>query len=520
MFRSLDSERNDCGVRKTRSMSLYQDLINYEATRHVVSAVITQNENFRGDNLRASGYAAFLARRDGAQLGPPQDNHAVARALARLSMLGRLAFDGAVSCAMEGDIQVAYLASSAVAIAAQRDSLPPWPTAALKKVARSVRKSSGALFLFPRETGGEPIEVFITDWSPCPAACALAVHRHHPASHGVQNGFAGHYVRHPLTGDLLPVWVADWVRPGFGTGAVLVNPAHDHVDLEFGRQVGLPIRFALVSADHTGDPQTWPQAPIIKSGVSIRTGPYDGLDVEAARRRYFDVLEERGLAQLHDDVRLPPAQVATLSPDPTGPLVYDDITGRISVFDDDEAAPGARYVIRPVPALTALAPLAETGIGKAVLVVSAAAQRDYIEILPPLAADLGLTAADGFTVILLAPTEPTSALAHNFAHLAVHVCAKIDQPAVVRQQSIDQLVRFVELHGQLMDRSISPSTSVDAELAPARPIDVALASGDTVGAFKLLSTWQKSLIADAAASSEQLLAYRDRVWRLLGEVNS
>jgi leucyl-tRNA synthetase len=501
-------------------MVLSQEHTTHEATRHVVSAVIMCNEKSKGDDLRASRYAAFLARRDGAQLGRPKDDRAVARALALLSMAGQLAFDRAACPAMPDDIQVAYLASPAVAMAAQRESLPPWPTAALKKVARSVRKSPGALFLFPREIGGEPIEVFITDWSPCPAACALAVHRHHPAAHGVRSGFTGHYVRHPLTGDLLSVWVADWVKPSFGTGAVLVNPAHDCVDLEFGRQVGLPIRFALVLADHTGDPQTWPQAPIIKSGVSIRTGPYDGLDVEAARRRYFEVLEERGLARLHDDIRLPPAQVATLSSDPAGPLVYDDVTGRISVFDDNEAAPGARYAIRSVPALAALAPLAEAGIAKAVLVVSAAAQRDYIEVLPSLAADLGLTAAKGFTAVLMAPTEPTSAMVHDLAPLAVHVCAKIDQPAVVRQQSIDQIMRFVELHGQLIDRSMPSSTPMDAELVPARPIDVALASGDTAGAFKALSTWQKSLVADATASGEQLSAYRDRVWRLLGEVNS
>ncbi|KIZ14371.1 hypothetical protein SNA_35320 [Streptomyces natalensis ATCC 27448] len=77
-----------------------------------------------------------------------------------------------------------------------------------------------------------------------------------PAGH--TSAFTGRYCRHPLTGDLLPVWTASWVAPEFGTGAVLVNPGHDATDLAFAREVGLPVRFALLPAGREEAPEHWP----------------------------------------------------------------------------------------------------------------------------------------------------------------------------------------------------------------------------------------------------------------------
>ena len=54
--------------------------------------------------------------------------------------------------------------------------------------------------------------------------------------------FSGRYVRHPLTGDKLPLWVADYVLAGYGTGAVMAVPAHDERDFEFATTYELPIK--------------------------------------------------------------------------------------------------------------------------------------------------------------------------------------------------------------------------------------------------------------------------------------
>ncbi|TWP53796.1 class I tRNA ligase family protein [Lentzea tibetensis] len=166
---------------------------------------------------------------------------------------------------------------------------PSWGERVDAKHRKAIRRIPGAIIHFPL-VGGGAVDTFITDWSPLPGACAIAVHPGHELA---GDGFTGRFARHPLTGDLLPVWTTDWVKPDFGTGAVVVNPAHSEVDLEFAREVGLPVRFALADQPPTADPATWPAPPVIKQGVSLRTGqPHD----EAAQR-YLDELCAAGHAE-------------------------------------------------------------------------------------------------------------------------------------------------------------------------------------------------------------------------------
>src|SRR6266545_498803 len=257
------------------------------------------------DRERCRELAEFLRRRarrlgeEPAEDAAPPEPDAAAEALSALGSRGLLSS----AAAGDGVEEVFYTPSRealrSVFEAGSDSSGAGFPEPVHKKQLAAFRTSQGALFRFPLEQGEGALEVFITDWSPCPAACAVAIHRSHPLAAGLAtpegSGFTGRYVRHPLTGDLLPVWVAGWVRPDFGTGAVLVNPAHDATDLAFGRQVGLPIRFALVPASYDGSPATWPAPPLVKTGQTLRTGPYDGLSVEEAGTRYFEVLAERGL---------------------------------------------------------------------------------------------------------------------------------------------------------------------------------------------------------------------------------
>lgn len=152
-----------------------------------------------------------------------------------------------------------------------------WGEKVVKKQKAAFRSAPGAIVRLPVEGGAEAVAAFITDWSPFPAAAAVAVHPLHPLAHGSTgegDHFARKFVRHPLTGDLLPVWVAAWVRPDFGTGAVVVNPAHSAVDLDFARQMGLPIRFALAESAVTCDPATWPEPPVVKKGTTNRAALY------------------------------------------------------------------------------------------------------------------------------------------------------------------------------------------------------------------------------------------------------
>src|SRR5260370_6265252 len=162
-----------------------------------------------------AGGAAPFATRAAAPLATGAKAPGAARlaaALAALHAAGRLGFTPAAGGGAEVVYTPSRAANLAVLAAAAADGTG-FPEPVRRRHAAALRVASGALLRFPPEAGGPPLEVFITDWSPCPAAAAVAVHRDHPWLAGREQPdgpfFAGRYVRHPLTGDLLPVRVAD-----------------------------------------------------------------------------------------------------------------------------------------------------------------------------------------------------------------------------------------------------------------------------------------------------------------------
>jgi leucyl-tRNA synthetase len=96
---------------------------------------------------------------------------------------------------------------------------------------------------------------------------------------------------HPLTGASLPIWVADYVIGGYGTGAVMAVPAHDERDFAFAQTFGLPI-VEVVSPD--GQLHDAPGAAFTGEGVLVRSGDFDGLGSEAAKRAVVEKLATLG----------------------------------------------------------------------------------------------------------------------------------------------------------------------------------------------------------------------------------
>ncbi len=219
-----------------------------------------------------------------------------------------------------------------------------WTERIVKRQQKAFRPTVGAIFRFPLEGAAGPtpevLEAFITDWSPFPAAAALAIHGSHPLAESERKGgggsyFTGRFARHPLTGDLLPIWVASWVRPDFGTGAVVVNPAHSAVDLDFAGKVGLPVRFSLALGPVTPEPKTWPQPPVIKQGTTIKTGFHDGLTPDQAVAQYFEALAAHGWAESATDRTLGAFKIASVSGEPESLLS--------TLLDLDATAPFAMF---------------------------------------------------------------------------------------------------------------------------------------------------------------------------------
>ncbi|WP_438284285.1 leucine--tRNA ligase [Pseudomonas alabamensis] len=94
------------------------------------------------------------------------------------------------------------------------------------------------------------------------------------------------FVEHPLTGEKLPVWVANYVLMHYGDGAVMAVPAHDERDFEFAQKYQLPIKAVVRTSagDTVGD--EW-QPAYGEHGQLINSGAFDGLDFEGA----FDAIE-------------------------------------------------------------------------------------------------------------------------------------------------------------------------------------------------------------------------------------
>lgn len=105
--------------------------------------------------------------------------------------------------------------------------------------------------------------------------------------------FTGAYATHPISGDPVPIWVADYVLTSYGTGAVMGVPAHDTRDFAFAQRYGLPI-IEVVSPDGL---ETEPFACYTEHGTMVNAGQYNGLPSATAGERIVADLAERGMAQ-------------------------------------------------------------------------------------------------------------------------------------------------------------------------------------------------------------------------------
>lgn len=89
--------------------------------------------------------------------------------------------------------------------------------------------------------------------------------------------FTGHYAIHPLTGDKVPIYLANFVLMDYGTGAVMAVPAHDQRDFEFARKYKLPITVVIQNAERSVISTTLTQA-YTDDGVLVSSGEFTGLN--------------------------------------------------------------------------------------------------------------------------------------------------------------------------------------------------------------------------------------------------
>ena len=99
--------------------------------------------------------------------------------------------------------------------------------------------------------------------------------------------FTGSYAIHPINGQKVPIWVADYVLISYGTGAIMAVPGHDTRDYEFAQQFELPIIQVIKGSDDD-------QLPYTGDGVMINSGPFDGLSWQDCKTQITAALAQDG----------------------------------------------------------------------------------------------------------------------------------------------------------------------------------------------------------------------------------
>lgn len=121
----------------------------------------------------------------------------------------------------------------------------------------------------------------------------------------VSGEFTGAYAINPLNGAEIPIWVADYVLMGYGTGAIMAVPGHDSRDFAFARHFNLPIIQVVTRKGETPvDPSLWEESYDSKEGIMINSGFINGLEVKTAISTTIRHLEERGIGKGKINFRL------------------------------------------------------------------------------------------------------------------------------------------------------------------------------------------------------------------------
>jgi leucyl-tRNA synthetase len=211
-----------------------------------------------------------------------------------------------------------------------------WPERVKTMQRNWIGRSEGARLRFALETGDE-LEVFTTRPDTVWGATFMVLAPEHPlvekittferraevdayveqarrqteiermstAEGRVRTGvFTGGYAVNPVTDERIPVWIADYVLMGYGTGAIMAVPSGDQRDFEFARQFDLPIRVVVQPEGEPDlDPATMPAA-YDGAGILVNSGPMSGKRVPEALPEIIAWLAESGRGEAEVNYRL------------------------------------------------------------------------------------------------------------------------------------------------------------------------------------------------------------------------
>ncbi|OBX01972.1 leucine--tRNA ligase [Gallibacterium genomosp. 1] len=211
------------------------------------------------------------------------------------------------------------------------DQLPEWPDQVKAMQRNWIGRSEGVEITFKMQDSDETVTVYTTRPDTFYGVSYLAVAAGHPlAEQAAKNNpelaqfiqecrntkvaeaelatmekkgmFTGRYALHPITGEAVPVWIANFVLMHYGTGAVMAVPAHDQRDYEFAQKYHLPLKPVIAPLD--GSELDLSKAAYTEHGVAINSAEFNGLDFEQAFNGIADKLEAMGVGKRQVNYRL------------------------------------------------------------------------------------------------------------------------------------------------------------------------------------------------------------------------
>jgi leucyl-tRNA synthetase len=197
-----------------------------------------------------------------------------------------------------------------------------WPERVLTMQRNWIGRSEGAEIDFKLESG-EPIRVFTTRVDTIyGATCVIAAPEHplaeqlldaegkarakamvdsragrDPGDIDKEGFFTGKYAINPFSGEKIPVWVANFVLMGYGTGAIMAVPAHDERDFEFCRKYGIAVRPVIRPVDGQLAVEPGMKEAFTEYGVVENSGPWSGLPSDEARAKMAAFAREQAFGE-------------------------------------------------------------------------------------------------------------------------------------------------------------------------------------------------------------------------------
>ncbi|TCL57117.1 leucyl-tRNA synthetase [Hydrogenispora ethanolica] len=116
--------------------------------------------------------------------------------------------------------------------------------------------------------------------------------------------FTGAYAINPVNGERVPIWIADYVMMGYGTGAIMAVPAHDERDFAFATKYQLPVKIVIAPPGWSGSEPLSSAYTGVEEGLLVNSGQFNGTLAQDAKSLVTRWLEEKGLGTKAVNYRL------------------------------------------------------------------------------------------------------------------------------------------------------------------------------------------------------------------------